>query len=319
MFKFLPKILLSLIMGLFLLDLKTPVVFAQSNPKTFVIEKIDELQFEETTEDEATDSSSLASSSAEVEKQIQDKKDQDITETGGLQKSKLAAYLDEHPIGDLSWHNFLQHSIRGAISNGLPANIIVLILLFPLIASFIAASRHFVGLRGFGIYVPAVLSVAFVSSGILPGIIMFIAVLVATILSRSIVKKFKMPSLPKTAMLLLGVSIMMLALLIAASIFNISQLTTINIFPLLIIMLLSENFMSSQIFNSQKEALRITMETLLTAILCSLLISLDPVQQFVLLRPELSLIAVAAINLSLGKYTGLRLLEYLRFQNILNK
>ncbi|OGJ38374.1 MAG: hypothetical protein A2383_03925 [Candidatus Pacebacteria bacterium RIFOXYB1_FULL_39_46] len=267
---------------------------------------------------EATEGS-LASASAEAEQRLQDKKDQDITETGGSKKSKLTAFLDEHPIGSLTWHNPLQHAIRQAVANGLPANILVLLLLFPLIASIIAASRHVVGLKGFGVYIPAVLSVAFVSTGIAAGLIIFIAVLIASSLARLIVRHLKLPFLPRTAMVLWVVSFLITALLIASSWFGFSSLLTLNIFPLLIVMLLTENFMSTQLFSSQKEALSITFETLIIAVGCALLINLEIIQQFVLLYPELSLLGVATINLLVGKYTGLRLLERTRFQSIIEE
>ncbi len=267
---------------------------------------------------EATGETKLASPSAEVVQKIQEKKDEDITETGGKQKSKLVTYIEEHPPGPLSWNNFLLHALIKAIEKGLPANLVVLLLLFPLIASLIAVSRHILGLQGFGIYIPAVLSVAFVSTGIFNGVIIFLAVLIFATLTRFLIKKLKLPYLPRTAMLLWGVSILVLGLLVLSSQFNILDLLSINIFPILIIMLLTENFMESQLFNSQKEALKLTFETLLIAVSCAVLISQDAVQMFVILRPELTLIGTAVLNYMIGKYTGLRLLEYLRFSQIIN-
>lgn len=267
---------------------------------------------------ETTDSAKLSSPSAEVVEKLQQKTDQDITETSGQKKSVLAAYLDEHPIGKVSWNNFLQKAIRKAIASGMPANIIVILLIFPIIASLVAFSRHVIGLKGFGIYIPAVLSVAFVSTGILTGITMFLVVLLTALFTRPILKKLKLPILPRTAMLLLSVSATVLALLVIGSIFNLDLVIDVSIFPLLIIILLTENFLETQLFNSQKEALQITFETLLIAVLCSLIIGSETIQKFVILRPEMTLLGVALINLAIGKYTGLRFLEYLRFRNLLN-
>ncbi|AKM81632.1 MAG: hypothetical protein UT13_C0001G0672 [Candidatus Pacebacteria bacterium GW2011_GWF2_38_9] len=268
---------------------------------------------------ESTDSGKLSSPSAEVVEKLQQKTDQDITETSGQKKSVLAAYLDEHPVGKLSWNNLIQKAIRKAISSGMPANIIVILLIFPIIASLVAFSRHVIGLKGFGIYIPAVLSVAFVSTGILTGVTVFVAVLLAALFTRPILKKLKLPMLPRTAMLLMSVSITVLALMLVGSIYNIDLVIDISIFPLLIIILLTENFMETQLFNSQKEALQITFETLLIAVLCSLILGSETIQKFVILRPELTLIGVALINFAIGKYTGLRFLEYLRFRDLLNQ
>lgn len=272
-----------------------------------------------TNASQASDSAKLSSPSAEVVEKLQQKTDQDITETSGQKKSVLAAYLDEHPIGALSWNNIIQKAIRKAISSGMPANIIVILLIFPIIASLVAFSRHVIGLKGFGIYIPAVLSVAFVSTGILTGIVVFAAVLFTALMTRPALKKLKLPMLPRTAMLLMSVSIAILALMLIGSIYNISIVINISIFPLLIIILLTENFMETQLFSSQKEALQITFETLLIAVLCSLILGSETIQKFVILRPELTLIGVAIINLAIGKYTGLRFLEYLRFKDLFDQ
>lgn len=266
---------------------------------------------------EASDSTSLASPSAEIVEKIQQKADEDITETTGRQKSVLAAYLDEHPIGPLNPTNFLQKAIRQAIAQGLPASLVVIILIFPVVASLVALARHVIGFKGFGIYIPAVLSVAFVSTGLVTGIILFIAVLLAAMLARYLVKFLKMPLLPKTAILLLIVSISMLLVLTIGSFFKIDLVLNVSIFPLLIIILLTENFMTSQMFASRGEALNVTFETLMLAIIGTLIIDNETIQQFVILKPELTILLVAVINLAIGRYTGLRILEYFRFNDLI--
>ncbi len=283
-----------------------------------VEEEVIDLEMIATDSADATDSAA-ASAAAQVEQRIIERRAEDITDTTGDSRGRLSSFLLENPIGPLSWHNFLQHMIRDSVEMGLSANIIVLLLLFPLVASIIAASRHIIGLRGFGIYIPAVLSVAFVSTEIVTGIIIFVAVLFGATITRSIVKRFNLPYLPRTATILWGVSIFILLLLILSSKLTIFQLLTISIFPILIIIILTENFMNSQLFNSQKEALKIALETLLIAIVCSLIISQEQIQRFVLLRPELTLLGTAALNYLIGKYTGLRLLEFLRFSSILGQ
>jgi hypothetical protein len=303
------------------------LIFSFSQPYSIQAQKSQAVDFETGELDEvvdlepvATDSataSAEASPAAQVDQLLKEKQAEDITETGGEKRSKLSTFLLETEIGPLTWHNFLQHAIRNAVNKGLSANIIVLLLLFPLIASIIAISRHIIGLRGFGIYIPAVLSVAFVSTEIVSGVIIFVAVLIGAIITRKIVKAFRFPYLPRTSMILWGVSVFILIMLIFASQLKLFSLLTVSIFPILILILLSENFMNSQLFNSQKEALKITLETLLIAIVCSLIISQESVQKFVLLQPELTLLATAVVNYLIGRYSGLRLLELARFSSIL--
>lgn len=264
----------------------------------------------------ATDSSELASPAATLTPRTPEK-NQDITEPTGTTKDKLVLWLEQNPIGDLSPLNPLQYVLRRAISNGLSVNIVVLILLFPIITSIIAFTRHIIGLKGFGIYIPAVLSVAFVSTGIINGIVLFLIILGAAMLTRKVVRRLKMQALPRTAMLLWGVSLVVLLVLVALAFLPANTLLTINIFPLLIIMLLTENFMESQLITSQSEATQLTLETLVTAIVCSVIVGNESVQQQVILHPELMLITVAAVNIIVSRYTGLRLLEWIRFRSVI--
>jgi lysylphosphatidylglycerol synthetase-like protein (DUF2156 family) len=267
----------------------------------------------------ATNSAELsATPSAEIQQKIQAKNDQDITEPSGKSKDKLVEFLDRHPVNELAWHNPLQYAIRRAITNGLPPNIIVLILLFPVITAIISFSRHVIGLKGFGIYIPAVLSVAFVSTGVINGIFLFAVTLGAASLLRKALKPLQLQSLPRTAMLLWGVSLIMLLTLIAASFAQLSVILAASIFPILIIMLLMENFLDSQLSTSQSEAIQLTIETLLTATVCSVFIGLEMVQKFVLWQPELTLIGVAVINIIVGRYAGLRVMEWIRFRSIID-
>ena len=205
-----------------------------------------------------------------------------------------------------------------AVRNGLSANLIVLLLLFPLIAALIAFSRHVVGLEGYGVYTPAVLSVAFVSTGIPTGITIFVAVLAAALLSRFLIKRLRLQYLPRTALMLWGVALAVMLFISLSSALGLDTLHSLNIFPLLIIILLSENFMETQLMSTRSKALRLTFETLVLAALCSLIISFEPIQRLVILNPELTVACVALITIAIGRYTGLRLLERIRFKPIID-
>ncbi|GIK83607.1 MAG: hypothetical protein BroJett025_02290 [Patescibacteria group bacterium] len=268
---------------------------------------------------EATDSARLATPSAEIVEKIQEKKDQDITETGGKQKSRLEAYLDENPPEKLNWNNFLQHAIRQAVANGLPVNVLVLLLLFPLIASFIAASRHIIGLRGFGIYIPAVLSVALVSTGVIEGLLIFFVIAIAALIAKRFLKLAKISYLPRTALLLWIVSIGIFVTLVVAPFVKLNTLLSVNIFPILILILLAENFLDAQARTKQSEALALTIETIALAVVSGFLLKWEPLQQFALSEPELLMFFSGFINILIGKFVGLRISERLRFRSLIEE
>jgi len=267
----------------------------------------------------STTSGETTSPSEIVNEKIQEKKDKDLTDTSGKQKSELALFLENNPPSELSWNNFLQHSIRKAVAGGVPANVIVLVLLFPVAATLIAASRHIVGLKGFGIYIPTVLSVAFVSTGILPGLIIFVAISLTTLLTNKIFKKTKLPYLPRTALMLWTISIGIFALLMLAPILNLTNLMSVNIFPVLILVLLSENFLDAQARSKESHAIGLTIETIVLAIISSWLLNWDLLQKLALREPELLLVVTALVSIAIGKFSGLRVSERLRFGAIIEE
>jgi hypothetical protein len=267
----------------------------------------------------ATQSGSLATPSAEVQEKIQERKDRDLTETAGEQKGKLATFLDENPIEPLSWNNFIQHGIRYAVQEGVPANVIVLIILFPLVSSIIGASRHVIGFRGFGMYIPAVLSVALVSTGIIEGLLIFGAIVTTALGTKNLLKKAKIAYLPRTAMLIWTISLGLLALFILVPFLNISSLVGVNIFPILILVLLAENLLDALVRTKPADAIALTAETLALAFISSLILQLESLQKLALAEPELLVLAVAFFNIFIGKFAGLRLAEFLRFRSIIEE
>lgn len=269
------------------------------------------------TESASSTASAIATTSAQ--EKIQERKDKDITDTGGKQKSELALFLENNPPGPLSWNNFLQHAIINAVEAGMPVNIIVLVLLFPLIAALIAASRHIIGLRGFGIYIPAVLSMAFVSTGILVGLLLFLAISGTVVIANRIIKKTKMPYLPRTALLIWTISFGLFGLFMIAPFVNLTDLMSINIFPILILVLLSENFLDAQSRTKERDAIALTIETIILAILSSVLLGWSPLQRLALSEPELLLVATALLSFVIGKFSGLRVSERLRFRSLIEE
>ena len=80
-----------------------------------------------------------------------------VTQNSEPALGQLELILKEQKLGSVWPMNPIKYAIRSAVSAGVPANTLALLLLLPLIASVIAATRHLVGLRGFGIFLPAAL------------------------------------------------------------------------------------------------------------------------------------------------------------------
>jgi hypothetical protein len=191
----------------------------------------------------------------------------DITQKTEESVGPLEKLLREQKLGPVWPYNFLKYAIRNAVSAGVPANTIVLLLLLTAVAALIAASRHLIGLKGFGIFMPAALSVAFVAIGPILGITIFIVMIVFSTLFRMVTRRFKLrlQYLPRMAMVLWlwssGFWVFVLAPVIKQP-----DLKNISIFPVLILVLLAEDFSRVQAGKSIKTAINMTFETLILAL-----------------------------------------------------
>src|SRR4030066_1337794 len=233
----------------------------------------------------------------------------------------LEKMLEEQVLGSIWPKNPIKYAIRTAVESGVPANTFVFFLLLPVIAAIIAAARHLIGLRGFGIFLPAALSVSFVATGPVVGIGLFLIIIIVSILIRFILRKvkIKLQYLPRMALLLLFVVFAVLSILFAAPIIRRPELTNVSIFAVLILVLLAEDFSRVQLGKSAKVAINLTVETLILALISFIFLNLKFIQEFALLKPEIWILLIIAFDFLLGRYVGLRFMEIWRFRKLITK
>jgi len=208
---------------------------------------------------------------------------------------------------------FVRHAIENSIASGVPENTIVLLLLLPIVATVIAATRQIIGIRGFGIFLPAALSITFVAIGPILGILLFMAIVIISTIVRILTRKLKLKLqyLPRMALILWFVSLGILGIIFTTNI-------NVSIFPVLILTLLVEDFTRIQLGKSFKTAIGLTYQTLILALISYLFLTYVPFQRLVLQNPEIALIVTFVIDIILGKYLGLRFMEYYRFRKLIN-
>ena len=246
---------------------------------------------------------------------------QDLTRETEETTGPLERILEEQTVTGSVLTNPLKYAIRNSVDAGVPPNTIVLLLLLPGVAALIGASRHIVGLRGFGIFVPAALSVVFIATGPLVGIGLFLVIVFMSTLARMILRKskIKLQYLPRMALLLWSVVVGILLVLFIAPVLKQPSLTNVSIFPVLILVLLAEDFTRVQLGKSAKTAVNITSETLILALVSYFVLTLQSVQQYALLHPELWILGIAVFDILVGRYVGLRFMELWRFRKLIKK
>lgn len=204
------------------------------------------------------------------------------------------------------------------IEQGVPEQTVLLLLMLPLVATLVAFFRQVIGIKAFGIYTPSIITfalLAFDPNGIKYGIAIFVSVILVGMVTRLALKRFRLLYLPRVAITLSIVSLAILIILVIGGIYKRTGLASVSIFPLLIMITLAEKFIATQIEKGSRTAFILAVETLVISVIGYFLVSWDALTNLILTYPWLVLFTFV-INFSLGKWTGLRITEYLRFRKI---
>ena len=214
-------------------------------------------------------------------------------------------------------HGLFSPFILFFLSSGVPLNTIILLLMLPIIATLIAFLRQVIGIKAFGIYTPLLITFAFLATnGLKYGITIFIVVILVGMLMRFVLKPFRLLYLPRVAIMLSVVALFMLSLLVLGGSFRRTGLAAVSIFPILIMITIVEKFVAVQIEKGDKTAIILAIETLFISILGFFVASFPPLIKLLIFHPWVILFTFP-INIFLGKWTGLRLSEYIRFKKVI--
>jgi hypothetical protein len=209
--------------------------------------------------------------------------------------------------------------IEMAVEKGVATNTIVLLLLLPLVATLVSVVHYLLGISGFGIFVPTMVAVAMVATGVPGGLLLFFGILTISIAGNWFLKKLKLHFWPARAIGLLFISVATFGLMVVSAYLKIADISQISIFPVLFMILLVEEFTRTQLVKSKKEAMKLTLGTLGLAIFGSEIMMTQAIQKLVLQYPEMTILLTIVINIIVGNYSGIRLSEIGRFRKAIRK
>jgi hypothetical protein len=241
---------------------------------------------------------------------------QDLTKPEqDVEKNEIQALLEKRPVEKPGFFSFFAYWVQKAISLGIPANTIVLIFLIPVIATLITFVRVVIGLPSLEMLVPIVLSFAFVAVGITAGLIILGAVVLASFVSRSLLRKVPIMYFPKRSLSHFFLAIFVFGALTVSIILELESIRDLSIFPILILTLLGDSVVSVQLRKTIHETVLITSVTIGLALIGYVLATSVIVRDIIILWPEIILLTVP-LNFMLGRYFGLRLAEVFRFRTL---
>lgn len=259
-----------------------------------------------------------ASESAKADTEEKKLVEEDVTkpEEEPKRQEVLNKLFENRRADQLTATNFAPYAIQFAVRAGVPANTVTLILLIPVLATIIVAFRYLIGLSGIGLLVPIALSITLLATDVTPGFIMLGTILIASLVARFIMKRIHIMQMPKVALSMLMVVIFLLTALTFSSLYGVIDVRNLSFFPVLLLIILSDRIVTLFMEREIQETIQTTVITLFLGILGFLLLSWEALRTYVLLYPEVILLLIP-INLMIGRYFGLRMTEYIKFQPIL--
>jgi 7 transmembrane helices usually fused to an inactive transglutaminase/Transglutaminase-like superfamily len=192
--------------------------------------------------------------------------------------------------------------------------LVEVLLLLPVAALIICVFRNVIGLNSFGTFAPALVGLAFRELRSLPGILVFMSVLLVGWLMRRVLDQYHLLQVPRIALMLTLIMLVLIGVVVGANHFGASLTTYISLFPLVILTGMVERFWTLETEDSTAASFRTLFSTMLISTVIALVLSMSAVVQQLFRYPE-TLGLLMAGQLLIGRYTGFRLTELLRFRD----
>lgn len=199
---------------------------------------------------------------------------------------------------------------------GISQNLLKILLLLPLGALVTVVFRNVIGVETFGTFLPALIAAAARETGLLWGIVGFLGIISVTALVRKVLDWLQLLHSPKMAIMLTTVVIVMMVITVGGVQLGLFELAHMTLFPIAILAITAERVALMEIEQGGVKVAKITLMTLIVIAACYAVMDSLFMQSLILAFPEL-LLVVVALNLWLGKWIGIRVLEFVRFRRLI--
>ncbi len=188
-----------------------------------------------------------------------------------------------------------------------------ILLLVPVGALLICLLRNVVGFPTFGIFMPVLMALAFRNMGLGYGLAIFFGVVLIGYGVRKGIDRLHLLLVPRMSVLLTLVISCFTALALLGHRLGLREFMAVGLLPFVILAMTIERFFIVIEESGVKEALITAMGSMAVALITYEIVSWEPLQLTFFVYPEL-MAAVGAFQILLGRYTGYRLSEFIRFR-----
>ncbi|MFT5540688.1 MAG: hypothetical protein ACI82H_002225 [Alphaproteobacteria bacterium] len=193
-----------------------------------------------------------------------------------------------------------------------------ILLVIPIGIVLLVLLRNIIGIRTFGTFMPVLIAMAFRQTHLIWGIGLFALIVFCGMSVRFYLEHLKLLLVPRLAVVVIVVIGVMALLSLLSFKLGIVQGLSIALFPIVILTMTIERMTVVWDERGPKESLIQAAGSLFVAILCYLVMSNKVIEHLTFVFPELLLLTLA-LMLLLGRYSGYRLVELMRFKVLAGK
>lgn len=190
-----------------------------------------------------------------------------------------------------------------------------MLLMVPIGAFVMLILRNIVGVKTFGTFMPVLVALAFEQTDLVSGVLLFSTVVTLGLLVRFLMEKLKLLLVPRLTAVLILVVLLMAMVSVVSHKLKIPVGLSVALFPMVIMTMTIERLSIAWDERGGAYAMKQGIGSLVVACLCYMVMSWDPLRHLMFTFPEL-LLVLFALTLLLGRYSGYRLNELLRFRAV---
>jgi len=187
------------------------------------------------------------------------------------------------------------------------------LLVIPVGILLLVVLRNIVGVKTFGTFMPVLIALAFRQTGLAWGLLFFCTVVALGLAARFYLERLKLLLVPRLAAVVIVVILIIAMLTVLSFKLGLERGLSIGLFPIVIMTMTIERMTLVWEERGAREALEQGLGSLVVGTMCYLVMNMRIVEHLLFVFPEL-LLAVLAVTLLLGRYSGYRLTELYRFR-----
>jgi hypothetical protein len=194
-------------------------------------------------------------------------------------------------------------------------NVYRVLLMVPVGALAVAFMRTIVGVPTLGTFMPILVAIAFRETELLWGIVLFVLITAAGLSLRFYLERLQLLLVPRLCSVLVLVVLLMLAISLLSGRLGLDRGFSVALFPIVILTMVIEHMSVIWEESGPGAAIKEGIGSLFVAILGYLIMTDEYLTHVVFLFPE-TLLALLAAFIVMGRYTGYRVTELMRFKDI---